>query len=228
MTALDMGTPGSLAAGAARPAVLAGIVQHAVRRDLERLDRVLAEPVTAVRRAALIRHAGFLLDQLQAQFALLDHQFRAVAGSADPELSSRCAQAHRSHDELAGVQITLRGCLTHWRTAPGDRAAVRAALQDFAAAVRPVLDQDSELLSMLGTVALPFGGVTGVGSVGMVPTKRAHQLFWLLDGLDPALAAHLLQGTRRSTLWVLRNGFSGAYNRSAYLMWNGGGTGPAV
>ena len=62
----------------------------------------------------------------------------------------------------------------------------------------------------------------------MVPTKRARQLFWLLDDLDPALAARLLQGTRRSTLWVLRNGFSGAYNRSSYLMWIGGGTGPAV
>ena len=41
-------------------------------------------------------------------------------------------------------------------------------------------------------------------------------------------AALLTARTPRAVMWVLRNGFSGAYNRSAYLMWVGGGTGPAV
>ena len=228
MTALDIGSPRALAAGAARPVVLGDVVHHAVLRDIERLERVLAEPVTAVRRAALIRHTEFLLDQLQAQFVLLDNQFRTAAGSADPELANRCEEARRSRDELAGVEYTLRGRLARWRTVPGERAAVRTALFEFAAAVRPVLNEDAELVSVLSTVALPGGGIIGVRAARMVPTKRAHQLFWLLDDLDPALAARLLEGTRSSTLWVLRNGFSGAYNRSAYLMWTGGGTGPAV
>ncbi len=53
-------------------------------------------------------------------------------------------------------------------------------------------------------------------------------MFWLLDDLEPRQAAQLTARTPRAVMWILRNGFSGAYNRSAYLMWVGGGTGPAV
>ena len=53
-------------------------------------------------------------------------------------------------------------------------------------------------------------------------------MFWLLDELDAGLTDLLLQRTPRAEMWILRNGFSGAYNRSAYLMWVGGGTGPAL
>jgi hypothetical protein len=233
MTALDMSSPETVASVAARPVVLGHLVQHAVRRDLERLDRVLGEPITAVRRIALIRHTGFLLDQLQAQVALIDNHSRAAAGAADSELASRWDLAKQSRDELAGVEITLRGCLSRWRTVPGERAAVHTALREFAAAAQPVLDLDAELLSEFSTMPMPDRGIGSTAAAGllaarMTPTKRAHLLFWLLDDHDPAQAAHLLQGTRRSTLWVLRNGFSGAYNRSAFLMWTGGGTGPAV
>ena len=60
------------------------------------------------------------------------------------------------------------------------------------------------------------------------PTKVARQLFWLLDDLPPAQAEQLLFTTPSWMMWVLRNGFSGAYNRAAYLMWIGGGNGRAV
>ncbi len=60
------------------------------------------------------------------------------------------------------------------------------------------------------------------------PTALARELFWLLDGLDADSAAVLLAGVPPLRMWVLRNGFSGAYNRGSYLMWVGGGLGVPV
>ena len=46
--------------------------------------------------------------------------------------------------------------------------------------------------------------------------------------LPPAAAATVVGRYRGSVRWVLRNVLSGGYNRRAYLMWFGGGTGPAL
>ena len=50
----------------------------------------------------------------------------------------------------------------------------------------------------------------------------------MLDELDPASTAALLADIPPLRMWVLRNGFSGAYNRGSYLMWVGGGLGVPV
>lgn len=63
---------------------------------------------------------------------------------------------------------------------------------------------------------------------GRRPASVAHEVFWLVDELDPVLAARVVGRYSRPARWALRNLFSGGYNRAAHLMWVGGGDGPAL
>ncbi len=168
----------------------------AVRRDLDRLVRVLAEPITPVRRTALVQHVGYLADQLW---------------SARPDLAVRHAST-----------------LSRWR-----RDARRWAREP---ALRPVLRVGSEhmatVLTETGTETPDTPDVPEPIRLGLLlgrrPTVLAYRHFWLLDDLPAHLAEPLTVAVTAPTRWVLRNLFSGGYNRRACLMWIGGGSGPAV
>ncbi len=85
----------------------------------------------------------------------------------------------------------------------------------------PVIDRSSVGVSGVGLLS---AGQSGPGHP--LPTRLARRTFWLLDDLDPVTAGLLVRDLPRPVMWVLRNGFSGPYNRASYLMWVGGGTGP--
>ena len=246
MTPLDRGagihvTSSTLAPAPHRQTVVHGAVRHAVQRDLERLALVLTEPVTAVRRAALIGHSGFLLDQLLAHHRLQDRAIWPAVVARRPDLADLGERVARSHAELLDPIGSVRQAVLRWKAAPGERLEALSALQGLGPRLTPVLDLDTELLPV-ACAAMPAdgwaaverrpwpGGPAWLGSPGWLgsPTRLARRTFWLLDELDPARAALLLHRTPSAVMWVLRNGFSGAYNRSAYLMWVGGGTGPVV
>lgn len=172
---------------------------HAVGRDLDRLHGVLGEPITSVRRAALVAHLAFLVDQLR---------------QADAELANRHSVA------LSRLRHEAR----LWSRDPGRREDLRGASRIAAAA----------LTEMLSRAADPGPEAAGPPPVrlrdlpGRRPTVLAYRYFWLLDGVPPQLAAGVTDEVTRPARWVLRNVLSGGYNRRAYLMWVGGGAGPAV
>lgn len=228
MTSLDPGSVSTLAPAIAAHAVITDALHHALRRDLGRLTRVLGEPVTAVRRGALIEHIGFLLDQLQAQHRLLDEVSWPAVTTARPDLLDVADRVRTSHRELATPIVDVAAATLEWRDHPGRRLTVLSVVRELESALRPVLDQDAELAGQIDDV-LGFGPATEQRtSWSGAPTRIARRTFWLLDELDPRQAAVLARRTPRAAMWILRNGFSGAYNRSSYLMWTGGGTGPAV
>ena len=68
--------------------VLDAIIHRAVLRDLDRLTVVLATPVTAVRRAALIGHATFLATELYRHHRVKDEVLWTRAVVRDPELAA--------------------------------------------------------------------------------------------------------------------------------------------
>lgn len=220
----------SLGAGTHRHAVADAAIRHAVLRDMDRLMGVLGDPVTVVRRAALAGHISFLLDQLQAHHRLQDEVIWPRVGVARADLADLADRTRVSHAELVEPSRALRREVRRWSSLPASRPDVLEAVTRLDARLAPVLSQDAELVP-LACSALSSREWTEIdrhlpakGS----PTRRARRMFWLLDDLDPSLAALLLQRTPRAEMWILRNGFSGAYNRSAYLMWVGGGTGPAL
>jgi len=169
---------------------------RAVARDLRRLQVTLAEPVTAVRREALVAHIGFLVEQARAG----DGQHRP-----------------------AGALSRLRHESRLWSRDPLRRSAVRTAADVAVAALGPV---------RVGAPGDP--GPPGRFAVRLRelpwrrPTALAYRHFWLLDDLPPHLVDEVTADLSRPAGWALRNVLSGGYNRRAYLMWIGGGSGPAV
>lgn len=171
----------------------------AVTRDLDRLSRVLTQPVTSVRRAALVVHVGYLVDQLR---------------DAEPELADRCA----------GTLSRFRHEARRWSREPGRRSDLLAATEHSVTALAP---------SVAGGRTLPVGPGGSLPTrlldlAARRPTTLAYRHFWLLDGLPPQQAEAVAREFTAATRWVLRNVLSGGYNRRAYLMWIGGGSGPAI
>lgn len=195
---------------------------HAVARDLARLTGVLTEPITAVRRDALVAHIGFLVEQARADtdpgrlpvaLSRLRHEARQwsrdprrrpamLAAAASAALLGSPAREGARPDRPTPDTVALDACRD-----PGGASTTDGA-GDPAARMRPVLR----------VLDLPRRH----------PTTVAYRYFWLLDELPPEKAERVTREYSRSTRWVLRNLFSGGYNRRAHLMWIGGGSGPAT
>jgi hypothetical protein len=173
----------------------------AVARDLDRLIRVLAEPITPVRRTALVGHVGFLADQVR---------------SARPEL------AHRQ----AGTLSRLRQEARRWSREPARRLALLAATERASAILTPSL-MTAECPAATSASQAPAPFRLSV-LLAQRPTALAYRHYWLLDDLPPHLVEPLTRELTGPVRWALRNVFSGGYNRRAFLMWNGGGSGPAL
>ena len=229
MTSVDSGAVRTLTPAVPAHAVITAALRHALRRDLRRLVQVLGEPVTAVRRSALIEHAGFLLDQLQAHHRVLDELIWPAVTTTRPDLANVASRVLSTHGELVAPIADVRDAATEWRNHPGRRLSMLSRVRELESTLAPVLEQDADLAPLVDEVlgTGPQAVERWAGWSG-APTRIARRTFWLLDELDPRQAAMLARRTPRATMWILRNGFSGAYNRSAYLMWTGGGTGPAL
>jgi hypothetical protein len=192
---------------------------------------VLAEPVTAVRRQAIIGHLGFVLDELAAEHRLLDQSIWPAAVLQQSDLADLADRVRSAHDELVPAMVMVRNATQGWSRSPIARGTVLSAVRELNGRIAPVFDQDAELLP-LACAALPSIPTAAAAAErrGRLanPTRLARRTFWLLDDLDARQAALLLQRMPPAGMWILRNGFSGGYNRSSYLMWVGGGTGPAL
>ena len=227
--------PGDLETAApgidARPRVDA-VLHRAVLRDLERLSSVLAGPVTAVRREALIGHVTFLTAELRRHWQVQDELLwpRAVAG--DPSRAGAAEQVSDSHRAAAAHCATMVTAAQQWAVV-GDaehRLLLRDVVSEVAAVLPAVFERDGDVTALaLGALTSQDWAVIELGATRRRrPTALARELFWLLDELDAASATALLAGVPPLRMWVLRNGFSGAYNRGSYLMWVGGGLGVPV
>ena len=165
---------------------------------------MLAQPITAIRRTALVGQVGYLVDQIR---------------DADPELA----------DRYAGPLSRLRHESRRWSGEPGRRLAVLAAAEHAALAVGPTVAADRDNPPLDGLAAGAGSNRTRLLELSAQrPTTLAYRYFWLLDDLPAHAAEPLTREFTAATRWVLRNMLSGGYNRRAHLMWIGGGAGPAV
>ena len=129
---------------------------------------------------------------------------------------------------LRPAMVVVRNATLGWSRSALTRLTVLSAVRELNDRVGPVIDQDADLLPLACEALLPAPVEVERRIRWENPTRLARRLFWLLDDLDARQAELLLQRTPPAAMWILRNGFSGGYNRSSYLMWVGGGTGPAV
>lgn len=209
---------------------LDAVLHRAVLRDLDRLTSVLAEPVTAVRRTALIDHVTFLTAELRHRWRVQDELLWPRAVVRDPSLAGAADQVRDDH--RAAECATMVTAAQQWaRVSDAEhRLLVRDAVREAAGVLPVVFERDSEVTARaLGALtSQDWAAIERGAARRRRPTALARELFWLLDGLEAESTAVLLAGVPRLRMWVLRNGFSGAYNRGSYLMWVGGGLGLPV
>ena len=191
---------------------------RAVHRDLDRLVRVLAEPISEVRRDALIGHVTYLVVHVDQLIRPVAVRVPTAHGPEDPAGSTQVVAA------LTAMQAQAR----RWAAEPSARPAVLAAARDARAALDRRGDDDAAALGALAGTPAAVRAAAGQARWDRMPTRLAYRVFWLLDELEPAHADPLVAELSAPVMWVLRNLFSGGYNRRAYLMWVGGGSGPAV
>ncbi len=197
MTSLERPAPVAPAPAVRRRATTNAAVANAVGRDLDRLTQVLTEPVTGVRRAALIGHLTFLLDQLRADHRLQDVAIWPAAVRHRPELTDMAERVARSHAELKVSTAAALHAAADWSRFAGLRPVVLDAAHELAVRLRPVLDQDCDLLP-LACNAIPDSDWVAIERLAprlFGPTRLARRMFWLLDELDPGRQAELLHNT---------------------------------
>lgn len=217
-------------------------VHRAVRRDLDRLASVLSGPVTTVRRAAVVRHLEFLVPRLLAHHAGEDRRWHRVCARR-PDLATRAAAARSGHRTVRRAGQDVLSATRTWAAAGTDLgvAEARTALRDRVVELADLVarqfrqdERDRMLLADLLTSAdwsgreVARAGADRQRAASRRPSLIAHEVFWLVDELDPVLAARVVGRYSRPARWALRNLLSGGYNRSAHLMWVGGGDGPAL
>ena len=211
---------------------LDALVHRAVLRDLDRLVSALAGPVTTVRRTALIDHVTFLTAELRRHWQLQDELIWPRAPAGDPSLAGVADRVRGDHRAAAAECAAMVTAAEQWAMV-GDaehRLLLRDAVREVAAVLPAVFERDGDVTALaLGALTSQDWAVIELGATRRRrPTALARELFWLLDELDAASATALLAGVPPLRMWVLRNGFSGAYNRGSYLMWVGGGMGVPV
>ncbi|WP_420120339.1 hypothetical protein [Nakamurella sp.] len=179
------------------------VVAVAVARDLDRLEPALSEPVTAVRRAALVAHIAFLVEQARS----------AEGGPGRYPV----ALSRLGHEARLWARDPMRR--------PQVRSAARAAVLAWAAAGGSAAGTGTgpETGDGTGAARIPLRSLPAHR-----PTSLAYRYFWLLDDLSPDRVRDVTAPYSGPARWVLRNVLSGGYNRRAYLRWFGGGSGPAV
>jgi hypothetical protein len=140
--------------------------------------------------------------------------------SAHPALAAR----------QAGALSRFRQEARRWSREPVRRPALLAATARTAAALIPAITGTdlSSAASAISAVGTGAAARLRLSSLPQRPATLAYHHFWLLDDLPPHLAEPLTGELTGPVRWVLRNMFSGGYNRRAHLMWVGGGSGPAV
>ena len=211
---------------------LDALVYRAVLRDLDRLISALAGPVTTVRRAALIEHVTFLTAELRRRWQLQDELIWPRAVARDSSLAGPAQDVLADHRAAGPACAALVAAAQRWARV-GD-AEHRLQLRDAVGEVADVLpavfgpETDATPLALAALTTHDWAAVERGTARRRRPTALARELFWLLDELEPASAAVLLAGVPPLRMWVLRNGFSGGYNRGSYLMWVGGGLGVPV
>ena len=166
------------------------MLHRAVLRDLDRLTSVLAGPVTAVRRAALIEHVTFLTGELRRHWQLQDELIWPRAVADDPSLAGAADQVRDDHLAAAAQCAAMVTAAEQWARV-GDaehRLLVRDAVREVAAVLPAVFERDGDVTAVaLGALTSQDWAAIDRGVVRRRrrrPTALARELFWLLDELD--------------------------------------------
>lgn len=201
------------------------IIHHGLRRDLDRLEQVLAEPLPPQRRTAVCDHVGWMLDYLHHHHVAEDEGVWPRTLAKRPDLAPMVDEMEAEHHALAQAADGLRAAaLTYW-SEPSDEArlGLRDAVAHMKATTLPHLDHEEQVAMPLVVETLDDDDWAYLEKnhfrAGLSMGQEAQVLMWMMDDLDSRRAAIAKSQVPGPILWVLSAIYGPRYDRDAAQRW---------
>jgi hemerythrin-like domain-containing protein len=200
-------------------------IHRALRRDLERLDRVTAAPVPDEQRVAIGRQVPWMLDYLHHHHVGEDEGVWPRTLARRPDLQQLVDTMTTEHEALAAAADGLRAATAAWSLDGSDdrRAEMADAVGRMRDATLPHLEHEERDAMPLVVEALQPEDWEYLSRnhfrKGLSISDTGLAMMWILDDLDPEYAAVVRDEVPGPVLWVLTRIFGRRYDREAAAAW---------
>ena len=201
------------------------IIHDALRRDLDRLEAALQQPLGDDRRTALCGHVIWMLDVLHHHHVGEDEGVWPRVLAKRPDLQPMVDEMEAEHETLAAASGGLRLAAAAYAQdgSERNRQEMAAAVEHMKHATLPHLEHEEREAMPLVLATLDdddwayleknhFRKGMSFGDTGLYG-------MWIMDGLDPRR-----QGIVRATipgpvLWFLQRRYGPRYRRTTEMAW---------
>lgn len=201
------------------------IIHHGLRRDLDRLESVLATPLSQAQREAVCDHVVWMLDYLHHHHVGEDEGVWPRTLAKRPDLQPMVDEMEAEHHALAEASDGLRAAAHDYRADGSDaaRAAMADAVARMKAATLPHLEHEEEVAMPLVLETLDDDDWAYLEKhhfrAGLSLSQEAQIFMWLLDDLDERRATIAKSQVPRPVLWAFSAIYGSRYDRGAAQRW---------
>ena len=203
------------------------IIHDALRRDLDRLEVVLQEPMPDQRRTALCDHVTWILDLLHHHHVGEDEGVWPRVLAKRPDLQTMVDEMEAEHETLAAASDGLRAATAAYRRdgSQEERQAMVAAVAQMKAATLPHLEHEEREAMPLVLDTLDDADWAYLEKnhfrKGLSFSDTGLYGLWLLDGLDQRRQQVVRSTIPGPVLWIMQRLFGSRYERTTALAWGG-------
>lgn len=201
------------------------VIHRALRRDLDRLDQVVAEPLPAERRREVGRHVGWMLDTLHDHHVSEDEGVWPRALGKEPGLQALSDEMSAEHEALARASDGLRTAAGRYAEDDSAQAAegMRSAIHAMSAAANTHLDHEEgeavpRLVEVLDDEDWAYLD-KHYFRAGMSFADSGRMIAWITDDLDGELAEVVRTEIPAPVRLVMSGLYGRGYDRAAQLRW---------
>ncbi len=201
------------------------VIHSALRRDLARLDAVLAESLPPDRRAAVCAFVPWLVRTVHHHHVGEDEGMWPRVVAKRPEAAELAAVNGAEHDAMVVASDRLVAAAAAYDADGSDanREALRAAVSEMAAVTLPHLDHEERESAPVVEATLDDDDWKYLEKnyyrKGMSMKDMGTSLMWMADDADPAGAAALHGQVPGPVMWFLGVTSGRGYDREAALRW---------
>ena len=201
------------------------IIHHGLRRDLERLERVLASPLPSVQREALCDHVAWMVDYLHHHHVGEDEGVWPRTLAKRPDLQPLVDEMEAEHAALAAASEGLRDAARAYRSDGSEaaRSTMVSAVTQMQKAPLPHLDHEERVAMPLVVQTLDDEDWAYLAKnhfrKGVSLSSAAVLFMWLLDDLDQRRASIVKAELPTPLFWLLSRFYGPRYDREAAQRW---------
>jgi hemerythrin-like domain-containing protein len=201
------------------------IIHHGLRRDLDRLELVLAGPLPPEQRTAVCEHVGWMLDYLHHHHVAEDDGVWPRTLAKRPDLQPLVDEMEVEHHTLAEASVGLRAAARAYRSDGSDEArqGLLDAVAHMKATTLPHLDHEEQVAMPLVLETLDDDDWAYLEKnhfrAGLSMAQEAQVLMWMMDDLDSRRAAIAKSQVPGPIFWVLSAIYGPRYDRGAAQRW---------